>query len=260
MSEDFVLCPVCGKEYRILQLQHLRTHGYKSREEFLKDYPGTKLCSSYFSQKSKETMGKRWKDPKQHKTASLKAKEQFTEYYSIPSNREKTSQIRKKCWESKSYREATTSARWTKEQRKLQSDRIRREDLRRLSDPDYYNKVCDLLLTYKSIKYYYTNRNGTKLTLRSSWEHRVVTFLDANLIEYEWESLKIDYFDPIKSKMRKYIPDLYLPNTNTVIEIKPTAFLNNPVVIAKAEACKNLGYGFRFLTELDLDNLDEYFS
>lgn len=39
---------------------------------------------------------------------------------------------------------------------------------------------------------------------------------------FEYETLKIKYYDSSKHKFRCAIPDFYLPKTNTIVEIKST--------------------------------------
>ena len=40
-------CPICGKSYQVLT-SHVKSHGYKTKESFLKEYPNTPLVSDEF--------------------------------------------------------------------------------------------------------------------------------------------------------------------------------------------------------------------
>jgi predicted nuclease of restriction endonuclease-like RecB superfamily len=59
----------------------------------------------------------------------------------------------------------------------------------------------------KKIKY-------KNIWMRSSWEVAYATYLDKNNIKWLYES------QVFKVKEKLYIPDFYLPKTNTYIEIK----------------------------------------
>ena len=61
---------------------------------------------------------------------------------------------------------------------------------------------------------------GTEIYYRSSYELDFAKELDKKRIVYEVERLKIEYFDTQRQEMRIAIPDFYLPETNTIIEIK----------------------------------------
>lgn len=70
----------------------------------------------------------------------------------------------------------------------------------------------------------------SKITFRSSWEHAVFKWLDATAEIVAWgsEIEVINYFDPMKNKMRKYYMDIKMAyrksdgtNQITLIEIKP---------------------------------------
>lgn len=43
---DIVICMVCGEEHRQLSIQHLRKHGYKTKEEYLLKYPNVKITGN----------------------------------------------------------------------------------------------------------------------------------------------------------------------------------------------------------------------
>jgi hypothetical protein len=118
---------------------------------------------------------------------------------------------------------------------------------------------------------------------RSSWEKKVLNWLDnnPNVIEYSSEEIKIPYLSPIDSKYHTYYPDVYAKIKNNqgkiveyLIEIKPYAQTIEPEVkkrITKTyinevytwginsakwkfakEFCRKRNWEFKFLTEKDI--------
>ena len=123
----------------------------------------------------------------------------------------------------------------------------------------------------------------TNIIYRSSWELRVLKWLDENdsVISYASEELHIDYFSPIDRKWHKYFPDFFVRTKtktgeikSTVIEIKPkiqtmppavpkrkskyygesvkTWIINQSKWAAAEEFCKDRKLDFKILTEEDL--------
>lgn len=59
-----------------------------------------------------------------------------------------------------------------------------------------------------------------ELILRSSWEKIVAEYLDSAGYKWEYETLRVYYFDTQTGKQALTIPDFYLPKLNIVIEVK----------------------------------------
>lgn len=117
---------------------------------------------------------------------------------------------------------------------------------------------------------------------RSTWEYRVMNWLDNNegVIWWSSEELPIRYYNPIDNKIHRYFPDFIVKvkkRDNTVmtyvIEIKPeyqtkqpvrkrktqkfiteqvTYIINQSKWKAASEFCKDHGWEFKVLTEKDL--------
>ena len=90
---------------------------------------------------------------------------------------------------------------------------------------------------------------GKEVYLRSSYESDYANKLDEQKIKYEVESLRIKYFN---SKLNEYhcaIPDFYLPETNTIVEIKSNWTLDIQEMKDKVKAYKELGYNFKLILE-----------
>jgi hypothetical protein len=86
---------------------------------------------------------------------------------------------------------------------------------------------------------------GENIFYRSSYELEYAKYLDNERIKYEVESLRIKYFDSQLKKERTAIPDFYLPDTNTIVEIKSNWTLDRQNMKDKEKACKDLGYKFK---------------
>lgn len=124
--------------------------------------------------------------------------------------------------------------------------------------------------------------NANNIIYRSSWELRVMRYLDAHP-QIEWwasEELIIPYYDPITHRIRRYFPDFITKirksdgtTTTYVLEVKPKAqtslrapkrqtrkfleevktyTINQAKWHAAEEFCKDQGWTFKILTEHDL--------
>jgi len=97
---------------------------------------------------------------------------------------------------------------------------------------------------------------GKEVYLRSSYESDYANELDKKKIKYEVESLRIKYFN---SKLNEYhcaIPDFYLPETNTIVEIKSNWTLDIQEMKDKVKAYKDLGYNFKLILEHKEENIN----
>ena len=117
-----------------------------------------------------------------------------------------------------------------------------------------------------------------KITWRSSWEQRFMSFCDENRNVKAWasEGIKIPYIDPITGKKRHYIPDFLIQYVDKngkeiteLVEIKPmnqtsikaagrskrnqyAAVINEAKWKSAENFCKQSNINFRILTEQDL--------
>ena len=96
---------------------------------------------------------------------------------------------------------------------------------------------------------WHTTWNDNLVFLRSSYEIDYANELDEQKIDYEVENLRIKYFDTQRNEYRCAIPDFYLPNTNTIVEIKSTFTLDIQNMKDKVNAYKKLGYNFKLILE-----------
>lgn len=91
--------------------------------------------------------------------------------------------------------------------------------------------------------------DGREVFLRSSYETDYANELDEKRIWYDVESLKIKYFDHIQQIYRCAIPDFYLKDSNTIVEIKSTYTYNEQNMMDKVKAYKELGYNVKLILD-----------
>lgn len=84
---------------------------------------------------------------------------------------------------------------------------------------------------------------------RSSYELDYALLLDSKRIKYDVEKLRIKYFDNEKNKERYAIPDFYLIDTNTIVEIKSVYTLNEKNMRDKLKAYTENGYNFKLILD-----------
>jgi len=96
---------------------------------------------------------------------------------------------------------------------------------------------------------YYTTWDNKTIYLRSSYERDYANYLDENKILYDVEKLRIPYYDSQRKENRIAIPDFYLIETNTIVEIKSYWTLDVINMIDKVKAYKENGYDFKLILE-----------
>lgn len=121
--------------------------------------------------------------------------------------------------------------------------------------------------------------NPNNIIYRSSWEMKVMTWLDLNENITRWQSEEffIPYLDPKSNKMRRYFPDFKVETVDRrtiIIEVKPKKKLDPPErgkksqktflgemyeyamnqskFLAASNYCLDRGYEFKILTEEDI--------
>lgn len=92
---------------------------------------------------------------------------------------------------------------------------------------------AQLIFRYKSG--YHINWKGEKIHYRSK------------NINYDVETLKIQYYDTQKKKFRIAIPDIYIKDNNEIVEIKSKWTLDEINMNDKIKSYKKLGYNVKLL-------------
>ena len=107
---------------------------------------------------------------------------------------------------------------------------------------------------------YHITWDSKRVYLRSSYEFDFAQMMDESKTLYEVEPFRIHYFDTQQQKERIAIPDFYLPETNTIVEVKSKWTFDKQNMIDRRNAYLKLGYDFKLLYEhkfVDLDAIDE---
>lgn len=108
---------------------------------------------------------------------------------------------------------------------------------------------------------HHTTWDNKVFLLRSGYEFDFAKFLDEQKISYEVEKIRITYFDTQQNKERIAIPDFYIIETNTIIEVKSKWTLDKQNMIDKRDAYLKSGYNFKLWYEhefVELDTIEEY--
>jgi hypothetical protein len=108
------------------------------------------------------------------------------------------------------------------------------------------------------VKNIHKSWNGYEFISRSSYELDYANMLDEQKINYEYETLRIKYYDTYLKVERTSIPDFYLPDSNTIVEIKSTYTLNVQNMKDRVKRYRELGYKFILMLnkkEVNVDNL-----
>lgn len=97
--------------------------------------------------------------------------------------------------------------------------------------------------------------NNKQIYYRSSYELRYAKYLDNKKILYEVESKRILYFDSNKNIFRIAIPDFYLPQTNTIVEIKSEYTYDKDNMDDRFSEYEKQGYKVKLFLDVDIKNL-----
>lgn len=231
---DYVICPICGEERSGQLIRHLHNKHNLSDDE-IKNL-GIKLKTDKFKEASKIAHEKVWTDE-----ARKKYSESIRKAIAKCGSKEWAKRSLANCNRSETQRKASKSF-W---------DRIRNSD--KETQDKYYNISCGNLKSAnhgKRIEYHDSYRN---ITCRSSYEFKLCEILNNLGIEFKYEPFWIDYINPEDGKVHKYCPDILIVKSNLVLEVKPERFINDEVVIAKANSVMENGYDFLFITESKLN-------
>lgn len=88
----------------------------------------------------------------------------------------------------------------------------------------------------------HTSWEGHKFHFRSSWEERYMQELDEKKVPYLYEAFRIRYFDTQKNEERVAVPDFFLPDTNTIVELKSSYTYDEQNMKDRFKAYQERGY------------------
>ena len=108
---------------------------------------------------------------------------------------------------------------------------------------------------YKFKQFHHKTWYGKDVFLRSSYEYDYANELDVKKIMYDVEALRIIYFDTKCNYERTAYPDFFLPETNTIVEVKSIYTLDVQNIKDKFKRYKELGYNVKLLLEHEFVDL-----
>ena len=92
---------------------------------------------------------------------------------------------------------------------------------------------------------------GNNYFLRSTYELEYAKKLDIAQIKYLTENIRLKYFDTTKRKYRIAVPDFYLPESNTLVEIKSTYWYDEQNMKDKFSAYKENGFNYKLILDFN---------
>lgn len=114
------------------------------------------------------------------------------------------------------------------------------------------NRILDPTNLFGSGQGIYAEYKNTGIMMRSSWERKFADQLDTLGIIWKYEkSISYNKNDTIYT----CLPDFYLPEINTIIEIRPINFLHRGGLIEKVINLRKLGYRTIICTEKNWDKV-----
>ena len=227
-TDNYVICRICGKSYRMITKVHLRKHGWTKEQYVSCGFP---VVSQYIRITYSKNLGNGTEEAKCRNIGNKHA-------------------VGSHDWSKtdKSNMKGNGGVGWPDD---IQSPEMRTK--RGQAIEKAWNKKTDLEMLQHASK---SVRNSKKIKavlgnavyqFRSSWEFGFASYLYDAQVPFLFESLVIPYF--IEGKKKRYIPDFYLPELNLICEIKPSTFISYKCNQVKAKACLDLGYNFTFVTE-----------
>lgn len=222
IDEDKLTCPICGlPNFENVKI-HMK-HVHKLSDDEIKMYPEERLVLPTYKEHA----------AKGGKTAQARFLAAHPDHIPYTPKYKSRSEASKAMWQNPEYV-------------RKQSEKCKKQ---------HEEGLTERVLRRRS-KFIY--KDGTYM--RSSWEIQVASYLDSRNIPYKYEGVCISYINPKSAKQCRYYPDFYIESVNTVIEVKPKSLINDAIIQCKRKTCIEKGFNFKFLTEDDLENLEEYFN
>lgn len=230
--ENYIKCPICGKEVR-----RLKYHFYRSKVHEGFDY------KSYLLNHPEVV------------TLSESEKEKYSAQNKKTASSEKSRQMAIKFWSDENRRnkrvQEIRDQHETKEFKDLHRRVAREFMLNRMSDPEFYEKAMNNIRS-KGKRVYFTKKNGEVLKLRSQLEYYIAEYLDSINIDFQYEKSSIPY--EINEEIHSYHIDFTIPSLSMAIEGKPESLWDREDTVLKLNAAKKF-YSYVLLVGYDLSNL-----
>lgn len=220
------ICPICGKKYTGTKNQKICSNECKHIKRIIP------TLQKYFSL-NVDTIGTKYIFTEIKKITNLL----YTQYWEEKKSFSDLAKI---------YNYTGNPGNFTKIFKALNIDR---RDQRNAQIESYINNKHKSISANQYKCCWHTTWNNKEVYLRSSYELDYAKELDEQQIDYDVECLRIKYFDTQKREYRCAIPDFYLPETNTIVEIKSDYTLDIQNMKDKFKAYKELGYNTKLICE-----------
>ena len=103
--------------------------------------------------------------------------------------------------------------------------------------------------------YIHTTWDNEIIKCRSINEVSYAMTLDQNQTPYQFEKLRIVYYDSYKHRNVKSKPDFYLPDCNTIVEVKSGYTYKQQIMVDRMKRFHELGYNFKLILDfIEYDN------
>jgi|GEM_PF-7100533 len=238
---DYVVCPICSKKLKIINVKHLKERHGMTKEEAREFQKGINYISKNCSKKKSKAQEEKWSDSEYKEKVS-----------------KKISKVKKSNWtEEDSQRLAQYRRDYRNnnpeefEKFKIRMSKSHKKKIR--NDEDYRDDLLSRLKNKNTNSGWYESNCLGKIYLRSGFEFKVARYLDELSIDYSYEDLVILY--KYKGEINNYVPDFSLENI--ILEVKPKNRIDEKVKCKKRSAIKE-GYDFYFITEKELSSKDKF--
>jgi hypothetical protein len=102
---------------------------------------------------------------------------------------------------------------------------------------------------------YYSKLSNKKLILRSYWEMVVTEFLDEAGLKWTYEPFSIQYWNSEKKVFAFTVPDFFIPDYCTIIEVKGNGEFNSKKTIDKINGIRSFGFRTFLFGKKEIDQI-----
>lgn len=244
-------CPICHAQKKNLT-KHVQMAHHLTKDEFLSQYPGTKMISDSASKAISESLRANWKNPDYA--------ERCSSYWRSELHAQRKSEDMKVLWDTRHDEMVAGIKQFanSEEGRSIRSQNLT-NSLNDLWQDETYRKnrseqgkkqMRINALNPEFNKFHRVEYNGR--TYRSKLEVKFVKIFDKLNIKNEYETVRLPYEDE-NGDTHIYITDFFLPEFDTIVEVKPECFVDS-LNHGKSQTVKSHGYNYVILTEKDLSS------
>jgi hypothetical protein len=229
--------------------QHLTDIHKITKDEFLKQYPNTKLWIDEISERcaKAQSIG-----IETYRNNLLNDPHYYDDVYNRRSKKRNYDEIADKI--RKTRNERGTNEKMSERSKLMWQNESYRQMQIEKAKKQHKNGLTDIVVQKSGKKRFKITLGNITYSMRSIWETKVANSLYERNIKFKYEPFTIKY--ELNNETKLYYPDFYLEDYNLIIEVKPLEFCNNDIVVAKKNACIKQGYKFMFITERELSYLN----